>query len=351
MKRLVYLAVFTMFMTTFGAVINARPKSADNLITETSVGKLKLGMTVAEARKVLNGMTLKRTSDGEGAVLIAVDRGKDAILTIYAGEDDFNAPINENAIIEFIEVWSKDFQTAKGVRVGMKIGEVEKSYGKVKEILISEIESREFVEFVDQPKGLMFRSLGDEGAAGNYEKEERKTTEYLPNGYLFSIQIMGANPFDENFKPDQNAYFSSTYTNLDKDCASSGGEDGGHVSTVCKDIGSYRINYFDSAAALHFSVGPLASENSISLATQPLGYDVKTRKIEWRMANGRPFAVIMRINKFEVTDEGIPGKITGEYLIVKGLENFEKIDFEIDAKTKNANEEARKLADGGYLKN
>lgn len=351
MKKLLCLAVFTMLMMSFGAIVNAQTKSANNLITENSAGKVKLGMTVAEARKVLSGMTFERAVDGEGLVSVLVKRGKEIIMLIDAGERDGNEPIDESAIIESIEVRSKEFQTAKGVRVGTKISEAEKKYGKVKEIMISEIEGREYAEFINQPGSFMFQSYGDEGTAGKYKEEERKTTKYTPSGYIFSIQIMGANPFDENFKPDQNAYFSSTYTNLDKDCTSSGGEDGGHVSTICKDIRGYKLNYFDSAAALHFSVGKLASEDSISLATQPLGYDAKTRKIEWRMANGRPFAVIMRINKFEMSDEGIPGKITGEYLIVKGLENFEKIDFEVDAKTKNANEEARKLADSGYLKN
>lgn len=351
MKKSVYLAVFTIFMMSFDAVVNARTKSADNLITEYSVGKVKLGMTVAEARKVLSGMTFERAVDGEGLVSVLVKRGKETIMLIYADETDGNEPINENGIIESIEVRSKDFQTAKGVRIGTKIGEVEKKYGKVKEIMISEIEGREYAEFVNQPTGFMFQSYGDEGTAGTYKEEERKTTKYNPSGYIYSILVRGVFHHDENFKPDRNAYFSSVYTNLDTDCTSSGGEDGGHVSTICKDIRGHKINYFDSAAALHFSVNRFRGNDSISLATQPLNYDIKTRKIEWRLANGRPFAVIMRINKFETNDDGIPGKITGEYLIVKGLDNFEKIDFEVDAKTKNANEEARKLADSGYLKN
>lgn len=351
MKKIVYLFVTVMFGLSFAAGLNAQPKTADNLITSNSAGKLKLGMSVAEARKALNGMKFERTSDGDGVALIAVNRGKDTVMTLYAGEEDNSSPINETAIVEFIEVWGKDFKTAEGIHAGMKIVEVEKKYGKVKEIMLSEIESREFADFANQPKGLQFRVMSEDGMAGAYKEGESKTLQYTPNAYLSSIQVVGANPFDEDFKPDQNAKFSSVYTNLDKDCTSEGGEEGGHVSTTCKGVGGYQIHYFDSAAALHFAVETLGGEDRINLTTQPLSYETQTRKIEWRMANGRPFALIMRVNTFEVGDDAIPGKITGEYLIVKGLGKFSKIDFEVSAKTKNANKEARKLADNGYLKN
>ena len=351
MKKLVYLFAIAIFGLSFAVGLNAQTKAADNLITSNSAGKIKLGMSVAEARKALPGMKFERTSDGEGAVLIAVNRGKDTVMTLYAGEEDGDSAINENGIIEFIEVWSKDFQTVEGIHAGMKVGEVEKKYGKIKEIMMSEIEAREFADFANQPKGLQFRLISENGTAGAYKEGESKTMKYTPNAYLFSIQVVGANPFDDDFKPDQNANFSSFYTNLDKDCTSEGGEEGGHVSTTCKSVGFYQIHYFDSAAALHFSVETLDGEDRITLTTQPLSYETQTRRIEWRMANGKPFAVIMRVNTFEVSDDGIPGKITGEFLIVKGLGKFSKIDFEVNAKTKNANEEARKLADNGYLKN
>ncbi len=39
---------------------------SNSLITSNSVGRLKIGMTVAEARKVFPRYTFSRTSDGEG---------------------------------------------------------------------------------------------------------------------------------------------------------------------------------------------------------------------------------------------------------------------------------------------
>ena len=79
-------------------------------------------------------------------------------------------------------------------------------------------------------------------------------------------------------------------------------------------------------------------------------------KVEWRLANGKPFAVITRFTIF-TPDEMEAGKdLTNDYskfpqiLVVKGLTGFEQIDFEIDAKTNDANKKARDLADANYRK-
>ena len=66
--------------------------------------------------------------------------------------------------------------------------------------------------------------------------------------------------------------------------------------------------------------------------------------------NGKPFAIIMRVAVYaELTGAGeYFGKKTGEKLIIKGLKGFENINFEVDAKTANANIKARELADNSY---
>lgn len=74
--------------------------------------------------------------------------------------------------------------------------------------------------------------------------------------------------------------------------------------------------------------------------------------MEWRLANGNPFACIVRITCLE-EDEG--GGLSlwrkvGEYLLVKGLKGYSSTDFEVDVeRTKNPNERARELADENYL--
>ncbi len=145
--------------------------------------------------------------------------------------------------------------------------------------------------------------------------------------------------------------FSSVYTDFEKDCIYEIGESS-HVATDCKSVGEYQLKYFDSANALHFRVEKVGDEESIELATQSFGYVTKPGKIEWRLADGKPFAIIMRIYLHKISDEGYFGDVIGEELMVKGLKGFEYINHNIDArKTRNANEEVRKFADQAYNKN
>jgi hypothetical protein len=94
----------------------------------------------------------------------------------------------------------------------------------------------------------------------------------------------------------------------------------------------------------------------VPLTAQSLNYDQEGRKIEWRMADGKPFAVILRVSNFDRSDDDggdpfNPKNKTGESLLVKGLKGYEHIDFEVDTKTTpNPNVKARELADGNYRK-
>ena len=123
----------------------------------------------------------------------------------------------------------------------------------------------------------------------------------------------------------------------------------------CRGYGGYEINIGYSAASAQFSINRIGSDEDVVVSTmQPLDYDLK-RKVQWRFAKGKPFAVIYRIDltKGDGTDAmGMWSKEnkTGESLVVKGLKGYEHIDFEIDAKTPNANVKAREMADAAYAK-
>ena len=313
------------------------------LITEAAIGPVRLGMRVAQVRTVLRPFTLSRTTDGEGVALIAVNRGNKTVLTLYACEPDPAARINERGVIEFIEAWDPSFRTAGGIHAGMPLREVEQKYGKLKEISLSEIESREFATFANQPKGIHLRVMNENGMAGVYKRGETKTMRYEPGTYVFSISISGLPRMPK---------FSSAYTDLKTECRNpvAANNEGQHTSSYCKGYGDYRIHIFDSATALHINAETLDRQLSIPLATQNLTYDQQGRKIEWRLADGKPFAVILRVFKYSGNGEyPLQQSPIGEVLLVKGLAGFEQINHEVNVRGKTkANVRARALADRGY---
>src|SRR5205807_888609 len=132
----------------------------------------------------------KRASDGEGIPLIAVLQGKKQMMTLYAGEEDPGAPIREKAAIELIEVTDPGYAKKAAVHPGMLLKDVERSYGKLKEIVKSEIESREYAEFSTSPAGLSFRvQAKNDGEAGSYKADAARTSTYTPTAYLYSVSI------------------------------------------------------------------------------------------------------------------------------------------------------------------
>ena len=137
------------------------------------------------------------------------------------------------------------------------------------------------------------------------------------------------------------------------DALAPSGED---MPLKCKGYGGYEINIGYSATSSQFSINRAGKpdEDVVTSTMQPIDYDLK-RKVEWRFANGKPFAVIYRIDltKSDSSDPtGMWSKEnkTGEHLVIKGLKGFEHIDFEVDAKTADANVKARQMADAGYAK-
>lgn len=147
----------------------------------------------------------------------------------------------------------------------------------------------------------------------------------------------------------------SVYTGLDKGCKAIGGDE--HDNLIdCKGLGGYRI-IFTPAAALQQILVRKNNEEDILIASVSYEFKEKGRKVEWRTANGKPFAVIMRVDKYadataeEQTTGQYLGKKIGELLVVRGLKGFgEEMDFEIDVKTPGANAKAREMADKAYLK-
>ena len=145
---------------------------------------LTLGMTLDHARRRLKGVLFERTSDGDGAALVTVRFPGGQTVVVYAGEDDPDTAIDWGRAIQVIETFDAHFVTADGVRVGSLVVDVTARLGAVREIVKSEIESRQYVNFERQPEWVTFRlDYSGEFGASN------RTTRYRPTARVFSIAV------------------------------------------------------------------------------------------------------------------------------------------------------------------
>jgi hypothetical protein len=147
--------------------------------------------------------------------------------------------------------------------------------------------------------------------------------------------------------------FTSVYTDLSKDCKSAVDEksvqEGQDVPLVCRGYGGHQLTIGFSAMNSHLNVETINSKSK--QAEQMWEMDITIAyfdkgKIEWRLANGKPFAIIARA----ITRGLEPSDKTPQELVAKGLKGYETIRGSVPATAKDANAKARVLADSGYLK-
>jgi hypothetical protein len=150
----------------------------------------------------------------------------------------------------------------------------------------------------------------------------------------------------------QVAKMASVYTNLKTDCKPETKIEADEVPFICKAVGGFRVRIVPAGAwAESIEIVDSKGKTITSLGTHGYGFSVTgKRMLEWRMANGKPFAVILRTNKYDMekaTESGDKYKI-GEKLLIRGLEGHSQIDFEVDTKEKNANAKSQKMADENF---
>src|SRR5437899_12187681 len=117
--------------------------------------------------------------------------------------------------------------------------------------------------------------------------------------------------------------FSSLYTDTTKQCK------GEEPMFTCTGYGGYRLVMGIGGVFANARVESAKTGFTVSIAEhQSVGWNPV---VEWRMADGVPFAIIVRADEND-PDANIPKK-TGEKLIVTGLKGYEHIAGTVDAKT------------------
>ncbi len=154
------------------------------IVTDTSIGPVRLGMTLAEAREALEGATYRRAYDGEGIGSVDVVLGPDTLMNLVADGDEDEA-IDWTKRIVFMQTFSRACRTAAGVHPGALVVDVERILGPATQVMMSEIESRQFITFERQPEGITFRL----DYTGIFDDGARQTKRVQPDGKIFSISI------------------------------------------------------------------------------------------------------------------------------------------------------------------
>ena len=141
-------------------------------------------MTLTDARQALAGATFYRAYDGEGVGSVVVVLGADTLMHVVgAGDDDES--IDWSTPITFMETFSAMCRTANGVHPRALVRDVERILGPVTKVMMSEIESRQFITFERQPEGLTFRL----DYTGIFDEGSRETRRVEPDAKIFSIAI------------------------------------------------------------------------------------------------------------------------------------------------------------------
>jgi hypothetical protein len=141
--------------------------------------------------------------------------------------------------------------------------------------------------------------------------------------------------------------FTSVYTSTNKGCKTFGAPKeapGTDPAFSCRGVTGYEVYIYYAAAAGFVGVHKWRAEQDEASFTAPCGEFGD--KVEWRLANGKPFAVILRIGKYDgdpTSDYTVCTKKHASQLVVKGLKGFERIDAAVDGP--DANTKAREAAD------
>jgi hypothetical protein len=187
--RILYISTFLLIASPMHAYCkddaHSSPSLTTCLISATKVGPIQLGVTLDEAKKSFPTATFSRTSDGDGVALVSVKVGREELMTLYADEEDSEAPINWSKKITNIETFSALCHMENGIHPESGILEVEKILGKTRKIQKSEIESREYIEFTTQPKSITFRL----DYTGIFDGGAMTTKMFNPEAKIFSISI------------------------------------------------------------------------------------------------------------------------------------------------------------------
>lgn len=162
----------------------AAADSRDYLITNTNLGKIRIGMQMKEIKKIYPNSKFKIVTSPLDSVTSEIEvTQNDEKLFFFTTEnfsevEEIEMPAETDKIF-FLVIDNPHFATAQGIKVGQTFGDAEKAYGKPK--FFSETSS-DFISFENTAvESIVFYSIHDKG-----EKSDKK---YSPNAKITHIGL------------------------------------------------------------------------------------------------------------------------------------------------------------------
>lgn len=177
--------------TASASTVQTTPRKPLCEIDDNSIGGIPLGTTLNEVRQLFPNAVITSTQDDDGTVLTSIKMNDKVEVFASTEEDKDDSPIS------YLETLSRACQTHEGVHPEMLVNDVTKKYGAVEQVMLSEMEARQTVEFAAQPPEISFR-LDDTGIFDEKDKTYPQiSTAYQDNARIISISVMDLPPEDE----------------------------------------------------------------------------------------------------------------------------------------------------------
>ncbi|MBK6750811.1 MAG: hypothetical protein IPG67_12590 [Acidobacteria bacterium] len=178
-----FIALFTV-ITTLGQ------GGSEYLITSESVGAVRLGMTINEAKRALDDAELNM--QGENGEVKVFRKGKLVMIATVVTTDANE--ITGGSKIFAVKAIDSRYRTANGLYPGITIVAAEKVMGKLGRMTLSYGET-ETGDFANQPDGFNFEFKGANSAkAGIYDVKtpdprEQYANKFTPGAYIYGIGL------------------------------------------------------------------------------------------------------------------------------------------------------------------
>lgn len=163
-----------------------RPAEIDCTITGQSIGPLRLGMSLAQAREAWPAAVFKRDSGLDDIVVLLVEVQGQVLAVSEVGYDLPPGPLPAATQLLDLSTYHPWCRDARDVGPGTLLSTAARSYGGLEEIVRSDVEQREYARFRQEPASMHFRV--------DYKSifsapTQRRTTSYQPDARVLGVEL------------------------------------------------------------------------------------------------------------------------------------------------------------------